>query len=221
MRLDNISKSYDNLLFSDINYLFKEGHIYSIFGKNGIGKTTLLNIITGHLKPNSGSVEFNGSMDDIMFIAENSIPFEYITGSEFILVTLKFKEIFSRKEELKQLFSKFNMDPYYDKPIVTYSKGMKYKLLLMLVIMIKPQILVMDEPLNEVDLVTLGDIKPIFEELKKDRIIIFSTHIPNIAYKLSDTILYLTPKAIVEVDNSFDSPNQIEEYIYKLMVKGG
>lgn len=218
MKLKDISKKYDKLLFSNIHYEFEKGCIYSIFGKNGIGKTTLLNIMTGHLQPDGGVIEYQGDLDGIMFIAENTIPFEFITGAEFIEVTLKFKEINIEEENIKALFRKFEMPDDYDKPIMTYSKGMKYKLLLMLVILTNPQILVLDEPLIEVDLVTLEKIRPIFEEYKKDHIIIFTTHVPNIAYKLSDKVLYLTPDSIIEVDNSFESPNQIEEYIYNLMV---
>jgi ABC-2 type transport system ATP-binding protein len=217
MKLVDISKKFDKELFSNINYTFEKGYIYSIFGKNGIGKTTLLNIMTGHLQPDTGSVE--GNLDDIMFIAENTIPFEFITGAEFLNVTLKFKEFIPDEEKIMKLFSQFDMRDAYDKPIVTYSKGMKYKLLLMLVILTNPQILVLDEPLIEVDILTLENIRPIFEKYKKDHIIIFTTHVPNIAYKLSDRLLYLTPNSIIDVENKFESPNQIEEYIYNLMVE--
>ncbi len=149
MKLKDISKKYDKLLFSNIHYEFEKGCIYSIFGKNGIGKTTLLNIMTGHLQPDGGVIEYQGDLDGIMFIAENTIPFEFITGAEFIEVTLKFKEINIEEENIKALFRKFEMPDDYDKPIMTYSKGMKYKLLLMLVILTNPQILVLDEPLIE------------------------------------------------------------------------
>lgn len=220
MKIINISKAYERSLFANLNYEFKKGNIYSIFGKNGIGKTTLLNITSGHLKPDNGKVEFSENMDNIMFIAENAIPFDFITGIEFIHITLKFKNIVADKEEIKRLFCQFSMSDAFDKPIVTYSKGMKYKLLLMLVILTRPQILVLDEPLIEVDLVTLENIKPIFEELKQDRIIILTTHVPNIAYKLSNKILYLTPNSILEVNNDFKSPDEIEKYIYDLMSMG-
>lgn len=219
MRIENISKKYDQTLFSNITYQFEKGYIYSVFGKNGIGKTTLLNIITGHLQPDEGKVHYEkNKLKEIMFIAENSIPFEMISGLEFIEVTLKFKAIELDKNRVKGLFENFDMIDAIDAPIITYSKGMKYKLLLMLVILTNPEILILDEPLIEVDLVTLENIRPFFEEFKKNHIIIFTTHVPNIAFKLSDKILYLTPESLIGVENKFESPNEIEEYIYNLMV---
>ncbi|MDS1005224.1 ABC transporter ATP-binding protein [Clostridium sporogenes] len=219
MEINNISKKYKYQLFSNIKYEFKKNNIYSIFGKNGIGKTTLLNIIAGFINTDSGAINYKGYENEIMFIDENPIPFELLSGEEFIIMTLKFKNLNIELQEIHNLFKLFEMFNYKDSIISTYSKGMKYKLLIILIKLTNPKILILDEPLNEVDIITLEKVRNLFYNMKKDRIIIFSTHIPDMAFKLSDTILYLTHNKLIEKENCFNSSNEIEKYIFDLMNK--
>jgi ABC-2 type transport system ATP-binding protein len=220
LKLINISKKYEYVLFNNINYEFQKGKIYSIFGKNGIGKTTLLNILSGFISQDNGNIDYGEFGNNIMFIGENAIPFELLTGKEFIFTTLDFKGIDMVESEINQLFKNFEMENFINKIIATYSKGMKYKLLIILIILIKPKILVLDEPLIDVDFITLETVANIFSIIKEQSIIILSTHVANIAFKLSDKILYLTPNELIEVDNHFENSEEINNYIYCLMKNG-
>ncbi|WP_143318274.1 ATP-binding cassette domain-containing protein [Clostridium sp. HBUAS56017] len=217
IRIENISKSFKKEVFSNISYTFKKECIYSIFGKNGVGKTTLLNIIAMNILPDTGSINCDNEFDKMMFIDENPFPFEFITGKEFLMQTLNLKNIKTNAEQIEKIAIKFEMLDSLNYMISTYSAGMKYKLLLILIVIIKPKFLILDEPLVEVDILTLEQISDIFKELKKECIILFSTHIPNIAFKISDKVLYLNKDSLIEIDKKFESANEIEEYILNLM----
>ena len=105
MKLNNLTKKYDKIIFRNINYDFKENNIYSIFGKNGVGKTTLLSIIANQLMPDEGIVE--SFEDNIMFISEDIIPFSFLTGKEFVVETLKMKNIDITEDLVIKTFKNF------------------------------------------------------------------------------------------------------------------
>lgn len=217
LRLVNLSKKYKDTVFENINYTFNQGNIYSIFGKNGVGKTTLLNIISAFIKSDQGYIEYSKDEEKIVFIGENPIPFELLTGEEFINVTLKFKRIHTNKDTINRLFKEFEIYDFKNTVIVNYSKGMKFKLLIILIILINPKVLILDEPFTDIDLITIEKVKNIFHKIKLNGLIIFSTHVPNIAFKLSNKILYLTDKKLIEINNNFKTIEDMNNYILQLM----
>lgn len=219
MELINISKTYKDTVFKNINYKFEKGIVYSIFGKNGIGKTTILNIISGFILSDTGEIKYNINEENIVFISENPIPFDLLTGKEFVIATMKFKGIKCCEKETDNLFKEFEIDSFKDNIISTYSKGMKYKLLIIIMTLMKPQVLILDEPFIDLDLITLEKVRTIFCKLKMDSIIIFSTHIPNIAFKLSDKILFLKNDKLIDQDNNFNNSGEIDSYVFNLMSK--
>ncbi|NLL30245.1 MAG: ATP-binding cassette domain-containing protein [Clostridiales bacterium] len=215
MKLNNLTKKYDKIIFRNINYDFKENNIYSIFGKNGVGKTTLLSIIANQLMPDEGIVE--SFEDNIMFISEDIIPFSFLTGKEFVVETLKMKNIDITEDLVIKTFKKFSMLEAKDKLIVNYSKGMKYKLILILIVIINPKILIMDEPFADIDILTIQIVKEFFDNYKKNKIVIFSTHLISIASKLSDKILYLSENNLIELGVNKKNENEFEKILLKLM----
>ncbi|MCH4199615.1 MAG: ATP-binding cassette domain-containing protein [Clostridium tyrobutyricum] len=217
MKLVNLSKKYKNTVFESINYTFNQGNIYSVFGKNGVGKTTLLNIMSKFVEPDNGYIEYTKNENDIVFIGEDPIPFELLTGEEFIDTTLKFKRINTSKNIIDKLFKDFEIIDFKDTIIINYSKGMKFKLIIILIILINPKVLILDEPFTDVDLITIEKVKKIFYRIKINSLIIFSTHLPNIAFKLSNKILYLTNKRLIEINNNFTTIEDMNNYIFQLM----
>lgn len=197
MKIINLSKRYEEIIFQNVNYNFKTGKVYSIFGKNGIGKTTLLKIIAKQIPFDSGELCLDSK--DIVFISDSIVPFQYMTGIEFIEYSIKMKKIKIDKYEICNLFRLFQIEDAKDKVIINYSKGMKFKLILILVFAMKPKILLMDEPFVDVDIPTIEQTKDLLEVFKKDKVIILTTHIPDIAQHLSDTILYLKKDGLYEV----------------------
>ncbi|MGX7112239.1 ABC transporter ATP-binding protein [Gemella cuniculi] len=199
MKIKNLSKRYEDIIFQNVSYDFEKGKVYSIFGENGIGKTTLLKIIAKQIPYDNGEVIL--SSKEMVFISDSIIPFQYMTGVEFIEYSIKMKKLKIDRNEIDKLFRAFRIEDAKDKIIIDYSKGMKFKLIIILVLAIKPTILLMDEPFVDVDISTIEQIKDIFEDFKKDRLIVLTTHIPDIAENLSDSILYLKKDGLYELCN--------------------
>ncbi|SJZ51824.1 ABC-2 type transport system ATP-binding protein [Pilibacter termitis] len=216
MKIEKIVKTYDGSrkVIDNLSFEFEKNKVYSIFGKNGIGKTTLLNIISGHLSIDEGRVFDN---DDVMLITEHMIIFEYITGLEFLTLTLEHKKKKIEVEVINEWLEKFEMLDSKDMYIAEYSAGMKYKLMMILIFLIKPKVLLLDEPFAELDILTVKKINKEFQKIKNEVLIIFSTHTSNLAFQMSDEILYLTRKKIYPFKNEFHSNEELENYIEHLM----
>ena len=129
--------------------------------------------------PDEGIVE--SFEDNIMFISEDIIPFSFLTGKEFVVETLKMKNIDITEDLVIKTFKKFSMLEAKDKLIVNYSKGMKYKLILILIVIINPKILIMDEPFADIDILTIQIVKEFFDNYKRIKLLFFSTHLISIA----------------------------------------
>lgn len=213
MKLTNIAKKYDeDYIFENVNLNFTQNNIYSIFGINGVGKTTLLNIISGNLSYDKGKISKNS--DDILFIENNSIPFEFMTADEFIDITFSFKSSNYDVEEKAKLYDELNF--HEDKKIIQdFSTGTKSKLLLIIALLAKPEILLLDEPFSDLDTITLKKITQQFKTKKSDMMIIFSTHIPSLAYRFSDQLIFLSKKGVFQMNNHFETMEDLEIQIEK------
>ncbi len=215
MKADKLSKYYNNQkVFSDISIKFEKGKIYSIFGKNGVGKTTLLNILNGNLKPDSGTV--TGSLETI-FLENNTVPFEFMTADEFIDETFKFKKVPLDRDLKKTLYSALQFNPE-EKLIKEFSKGMKSKLYIIIAFLSKAEVLLLDEPFTDIDLYSFKVITAILRAEKNERTTIFSTHVSKIAFELSDYIVYLSEDCAKVVENQFASAESLENYVLEEMV---
>jgi ABC-2 type transport system ATP-binding protein len=216
MKITNLSKSYgDNQVFKNLTFNFSKGVIYSVFGVNGVGKTTLLNIMNGNLGADSGTVERN---EGALFIEDNQVPFEFMTADEFIVTTFKFKKTNYSEKQKKELFDRLNFHPG-KKRISEYSKGMRSKLVLILTLLSNPPILLLDEPFSDIDLVSFKEISHILKSERNNRVVIFSTHVSKIAYELADKILYLKEDGLFDLTQTFANSDELEEFVLEKMEK--
>lgn len=193
IKLESISKKYESMsILHNISFNFSSPNIYTIFGKNGVGKTTLLNLICKNIPVSSGSISVTS--EDIIFVKNNDIPFYYFTGLEFITFTLKLKKKYYSQKKLEYLIKEFSLEEHINKYIKSYSDGMKSKLFYIIIIISKPNIILLDEPFSELDLKTQ---KIVFEHLKKLRstsLIIISTHNLKFSTELESEVLLLSDK---------------------------
>lgn len=135
----------------DINIEIRKGQKIGIIGRNGAGKSTLLKIITGNVKPNTGSMEVNGKVSALLELGTGFHP--EFTGRENIFASLAYLGV-TRKEAEKQLeeiieFSE--LEDFIDKPVKTYSAGMYTRLAFSVSTAISPEILIIDEVLGAGD----------------------------------------------------------------------
>ena len=204
MKLDvtNLYKSYgDKVVLKDVNFTFEEGKIYGLLGRNGAGKTTFFNAMNEDISIDKGKffleTEFGRNIlktNDIGYVISTPVVPEFLTGREFLQFYLDIN-----KDKIKDLHDidyyfdlvKLNRDDQ-DLLLKEYSHGMKNKLQLLINIIANPRVILLDEPLTSLDIVVQEDMKKLFKSIKDNHIIIFSTHILELAMDLCDEIVVIS-----------------------------
>lgn len=157
IELENISKSYGNRkLISDYSYIFLKNDRIGIIGPNGCGKTTLLKIINGIVRPDSGTIEIGQTIRIGYFSQEN----EYMDASMKVIDYVKevgeYVTTSDGKITASQMLERFLFDGAMQwSKIEKLSGGEKRRLYLMRVLMSAPNVLILDEPTNDLDIQTL------------------------------------------------------------------
>lgn len=216
LKLEHVKKSYDNnVILKDINLEINDGEIVSILGPSGSGKTTLLNLILGLTDADSGIIEFDGkditnvSMEKRGFniVFQDYALFPNLNAYENITYGLKNNPNISTKDEVNELIHLLGLEKHLDKRIEQLSGGQKQRVALARTLVMKPKILLLDEPLSALDGVikeSIKDkIKTIAKELHLTTIIV--THDPEEALTLSDRVLIINEGSI----SQYGKPEEI------------
>ena len=214
--IKNLKKSFDKKqVLKDINFEFEKGNIYGLLGRNGAGKTTLFNCLNEDLEIDSGEffIEEDGKQrkmeaDDIGYVLSTPNVPEFLTGREFLKFFIDINKKRIKKEKTIDEYFDFmkieNEDR--DRLLKDYSHGMKNKMQMLVNIIASPNVLLLDEPLTSFDVVVAEEMKQMLKEIKKDHIIIFSTHIMELALDLCDDIVILNKGLLEEIDkNNLDN----------------
>lgn len=185
IRIEHLYKKFrDTIVLSDINLKCEKGKAYGLIGRNGSGKTVLLKCICGLLSPTSGKVLIEDKVlgeqvqrpDNLGILIENP---GYLSGFS-AYQNLKMLADIRRKisvMELKQIMLKVGLDPGDKKHVEKYSLGMKQRLGLAQAIMERPEIILLDEPMNGLDSQGVKDIRQIIRLLHEEgRTMILASH---------------------------------------------
>ena len=202
LELKHIQKSFDGVpVLDNISIQVEDGEIVSILGPSGCGKTTLLNMILGIVKADSGQILYNGedltgvSMEKRGFniVFQGYALFPNLNVEKNITYGLKNRPEISTQEEVDELIDLLGLREHLDKEIEQLSGGQKQRVALARTMVMKPRILLLDEPLSALDGVikeSIKDrIKTIAREYKLTTIIV--THDPEEALTLSDRVLII------------------------------
>lgn len=204
--IKNLKKNFEKKeVLKDINFEFEKGKIYGLLGRNGAGKTTLFNCLNEDLEIESG--EFYIKEESIRKIEAEDIGYvlsipnvpEFLTGREFLKFFIDInKKRIKEPKTIDEYFELMKIEKEdRDKLLKDYSHGMKNKMQMLVNIISSPDILLLDEPLTSFDVVVAEEMKQMLRTIKKDHIIIFSTHIMELALDLCDEIVILN-KGILE-----------------------
>lgn len=221
--LDKVNKKFDNKeVLKEASFTFEKGKIYGLLGRNGAGKTTLFNCISEEFKQDSGEIYIleDGQKKAIDYdrigfcFSEPKLP-DFLTGYEFIKFFIDInKEVIKNPLSINEYFELMQIekeDRY--KLIRGYSQGMKNKLQMLCFIISRPDIILLDEPLTSLDVVVALEMKNLLKSLKKDHIIIFSTHILQLATDLCDEIVLLSKGQLEEMDEDIIHSSDFEEKV--------
>ncbi len=199
IRLVNVTKRYNKLeVLKGINTEFKRGRVTAIVGPNGSGKTTIIKIILGLVKPDSGNIFINEEQINGGYEYRNIIGYmpqianypENLSVNEVINMIKDLRYRTYQSEEF--LMKEFNLDGEALKPIRTLSGGNKQKLSAVISLMFNPEILIFDEPTAGLDPVVTSRFKEIvINEKKNGKTIILTSHIMSEVEELADEIVFL------------------------------
>ena len=216
LKLNGIKKSFDGTaVLNDISLEIGDSQIVSILGSSGGGKTTLLNIILGLFQPDSGSVVFNGNditntpMERRGFniVFQDYALFPNLTAYKNIVYGLRNYPDRSTKEEIEALIDLLDLRGHLNKKIDQLSGGQKQRVALARTMVMKPKILLLDEPLSALDGVIKESIKEKIVTIAKEFHLttIIVTHDPEEALTISDKVLILNKGKIEQ----FAEPSEI------------
>ena len=195
-------KFKDKIILENSNISFYSNKITGIVGKNGVGKTTFFNLINNKYDFEGNIFLDNNTMNSLDVILVNSVPNlpDFLTGEEYIKYFLKI----TNKEELniKQYLEMLNFNEEdLKKLIIKYSHGMKNKLEILIVILF-PKVILLDEPITNLDIISQEEIKNILLKLKEDHIVIISTHLIDFAMELCDEIVLMNNYKLTKIDKN-------------------
>ena len=209
--IKNLNKKFDKkVVLKDINFEFEKGKIYGLLGRNGAGKTTLFNCLNEDIEVDGGEFYIEDEKtrkvlpDDIGYVLSTPNVPEFLTGREFLKFFIEInKDKIKNEKTIDEYFDFMKIEKEdRDKLLKDYSHGMKNKMQMLVNFIASPNILLLDEPLTSFDVVVAEEMKQMLREIKKNHIIIFSTHIMELALDLCDEIVILNKGTLEEIDKN-------------------
>ncbi|MEG0692909.1 MAG: ABC transporter ATP-binding protein [Oscillospiraceae bacterium] len=227
MQLNDIKKSFGTKnVLKGVDFSFEKGQIYGLLGRNGAGKTTLFNCLSDEIQPDSGQatiVDESGSHqltpEDIGYVFSTPILPDFLTGYEFLKFYMDINK--DRVDQTKTIDDYFDMvkidveDRY--RLIKGYSHGMKNKVQMLCFVIARPPVILLDEPLTSFDVVVALEMKQLLRDIKEDHIIIFSTHILQLATDLCDEIVVLSDGKLEQIDHEMLKSSEFEAKVIDLL----
>ena len=168
IEVDGISKAYgDHVLFRDFSYVFLKNDRIGIIGRNGCGKSTLLRVITGRMAPDAGSVEFGSTVKVAYFAQENEELDERQKAIEYVREGAEYIRTKDGVVTASAMLERFLFDGEKQwTQISRLSGGEKRRLYLLRLLMEAPNVLVLDEPTNDLDIRTLTILEDYLDEFE-------------------------------------------------------
>ena len=208
----NLKKNFGTKeVLKNIDFTFEKGKIYGLLGRNGAGKTTFFNCLNEDIPADAGEffIEDNGKQrkmeaEDIGYVLSTPNVPEFLTAREFLKFFIDInKKRIKNEKTIEEYFDFIKIEKEdRDKLLKDYSHGMKNKMQMLVNIIANPSVLLLDEPLTSFDVVVAEEMKQLLREIKKEHIIIFSTHIMELALDLCDEIVVLNKGILEEIDKN-------------------
>lgn len=206
IKITHLSKNIKKaVILDDVNMELESGRIYGFKGKNGSGKTMLMRAICGLITPTNGTVEIDGKIlgKDISFpesigvLIENPSFISNYTGMKNLQVLASIQKRIG-DEEIRNTLELVGLDPDDKRTYKKYSLGMKQRLGIAEAIMEKPDIVILDEPINALDEAGAAMIREILQNLRNEgKLIILACHDTEELNFLADEIYEISEGKIV------------------------
>lgn len=177
IKIENLKKIYKNSRgVENLNLEVPRGEIFGLLGPNGAGKTTAMKIMTGLLKPDSGDVFIDGysiteryedAMRGVGCIIENVFMFKNLTALENLMLCARFYKNVD-EARMTEVLDLVKMTAFKNEKIKGFSLGMRQRMGIAMALLSRPDVLILDEPLNGLDVEGMVDIRNILKRLSKE-----------------------------------------------------
>ena len=209
INVENLTKYYDDLCAVDqINFDIQKGEILGLLGPNGAGKTTTLRMLTGFLRPTSGSIRIKDyNLDEhalevkklLGYLPESAPLCHEMLVYDYLRYVADMRELDKDKKppRIRRLADLCGLNEVMHKPIGQLSRGYKQRVGLAHAMMNDPEILVLDEPTSGLDPNQIVEIREIIRQIGQEKTVVLSTHILSEAEATCDRVVIINRGNIV------------------------
>lgn len=205
IKFKNVTKVYNRTIkaVNNVSFEVRGGEIVGFTGPNGSGKTTTIKMLTGILPPDKGEIKINGfdikknmiqAKSSIGYIADSPDMFLRLKGIEFLNFIADVYKVSNddRKKRVNELAERFELTDALSSPMMSYSHGMRQKLMVIAALVHNPPVWILDEPMPGLDPKSSYELKEMMREhAKKGNAVFFSTHVLEVAEKLCDKVIII------------------------------
>ena len=204
LEVQGLYRSYRGIpAIEDVSFKVAAGEIVGFLGPNGAGKSTTLKIITGMLRPNDGCVLFEGqdiAKDMVAFrgafgyVPEEAHLYTYLSGLEYLQLVGRLRGLDEALIEAKatRLLKLLNLESWQYTPISSYSKGMRQRVLIAAALLHDPRLLIFDEPLSGLDVVSGRLFKDLLELLAAEgKAVLYISHVLEVVEQVCDRVIVI------------------------------
>lgn len=204
LEIQGLYKSYRGIpAVEDVSFKVSAGEIAGFLGPNGAGKSTTVKVVTGMLQPNRGRVLFNGRdiRDDMVafrqvlgYVPEEAHLYSYLSGLEYLQLVGRLRGIGERALMAKatQLLRLLSLESWQHSPISSYSKGMRQRVLIAAALLHDPQLLIFDEPLSGLDVLSARLFKDLMEKLAAEgKTILYISHVLETVEQVCNRVIVI------------------------------
>ena len=205
IKFKNVTKVYNRTIkaVNNVSFEVRGGEIVGFTGPNGSGKTTTIKMLTGILPPDKGEIKINGfdikknmiqAKSSIGYIADSPDMFLRLKGIEFLNFIADVYKVSNddRKKRVNELAERFELTDALSSPMMSYSHGMRQKLMVIAALVHNPPVWILDEPMTGLDPKSSYELKEVMREhAKKGNAVFFSTHVLEVAEKLCDKVIII------------------------------
>lgn len=229
--IEMITKKFEEkVIFDGASFQFQKGKIYGLLGRNGAGKTTLFNCISRNLSLDSGQIyleedgrqNLNYDNTEIGFVYTTPHLPAFMTAYEFVrfFIDINREKINDLQLPEEYLLTIGIASEDHHRLLKDFSHGMQNKVQMLVSLMVQPPVLLLDEPLTSFDVVAAHEMKELIIRMKSNSVIIFSTHILQLAQDLCDEVVLLHHgKLQVLPANRIHEPDFEQEVVQLLLDK--
>lgn len=230
IRVENLIVKYGNKeAVKSVSFSLKKGEIVGYIGPNGSGKTSTINSIMniinyeGDIYIDDANIKNNFIYkSNIGYVAESNKIFSSFTGEEYLTYVAGIQGYNPKEsiEKIMPLLNSFSLFPFLKKRISTYSKGMKQKLAICASFLNNPKILLLDEPLDGLDPVSIDFYINLLKEFaKKGGAVLYSSHIIEIVEKISTRVIIINQGKICYDGNIKDIDSSLNDIFLNIVDK--